>query len=184
MATRVPKRFLAIALAVTVPLAALPSAAADSQTAETERTSTASAGENEPTITTLPSGSKGMIVTPEVRAEANLLAAERGEDPLPDSVEAVEITDEGYHAVDADGNPVAVPFGFWDTSWKVTKCVAFVTAAVLPGTAAFRAIRSLGGITQAAKLLVQAGSWAEFRNIAGGAASEIIGIAGIEDNCF
>lgn len=115
---------------------------------------------------------------------ANSLAAERGEEGLPAEVQSVIVAPEGIFAADSAGNPVQLLENPFDTAWKVTKCIAFITVAVLPGTAAFRAIRGLGGIAQAARLLVQAGSAAEFRAVAGNVAAEIIGIAGIQNNCF
>ncbi|WP_297006169.1 hypothetical protein [uncultured Corynebacterium sp.] len=124
-------------------------------------------------------------LTAEDIAAANDLAAERGEPALPENITSVQVDGEGnFTALDKNGDPVLMSRGFWGSAWKVTKCVAHLTLVILPGTAAFRAVKALGGITATARLLVGAGSWAEFRAVAGGAASEIIGISGIQENCF
>lgn len=47
-----------------------------------------------------------------------------------------------------------------------------------------RAIKSLGGIKKTAELLVKAGNAKDFAVIAGGAAAEILGIAGVIENCL
>jgi hypothetical protein len=67
---------------------------------------------------------------------------------------------------------------------KLAKCVASVTVAFVPAGKAFKAIKELGGVVETAKLLIGAGSSKEFLEIAGGSAAEVLGIAGIQDNCF
>jgi hypothetical protein len=67
---------------------------------------------------------------------------------------------------------------------KLAKCVASVTIAFVPTAKAYKAIKELGGVVETAKLLIGAGSSKEFLEIAGGSAAEILGIAGIQDNCF
>jgi hypothetical protein len=67
---------------------------------------------------------------------------------------------------------------------KLAKCVASVTVAFVPTAKAFKAIKELGGVVETAKLLIGAGNAKDFLEIAGGSAAEILGIAGIQDNCF
>jgi len=67
---------------------------------------------------------------------------------------------------------------------KLAKCVASVTVAFVPAAKAFKAIKELGGVVETAKLLIGAGNAKDFLEIAGGSAAEILGIAGIQDNCF
>ncbi|MGP5629545.1 hypothetical protein [Corynebacterium casei] len=131
-------------------------------------------------------GNEYRLITEEERLAANQLAQENGESGLPQSFESVIFLDNGSMAPgDAEGNPLLLArAGAGATAWKVTKCIAHITLVVLPGTAAFRAIRGLGGIAYTARLLVGAGTKKEFRKIAGGAAAEILGISGIEENCF
>ncbi|MBT0566293.1 hypothetical protein [Williamsia sp. CHRR-6] len=86
-------------------------------------------------------------------------------------------------------NPVDVPGiagskGVFDTGWKYVKCVAAVGAAFIPFSRAYAAIKGLGGVVEAAKLLIKAGSVAEFRKIGGNLALDILGIAAIQNNCF
>ncbi|RSO03350.1 hypothetical protein DMH18_37700 [Streptomyces sp. WAC 06783] len=74
--------------------------------------------------------------------------------------------------------------GFWGTAWKYTKCVAAVGAAFIPATKAYKAIKGLGGVKEAAKLLVGAGNVKDFKKAAGNAALDILGISAIQTNCF
>ncbi|MEU2793975.1 hypothetical protein [Streptomyces sp. NPDC007100] len=74
--------------------------------------------------------------------------------------------------------------GFWGTAWKYTKCVAAVGAAFIPATKAYKAIKGLGGVKEAAKLLVGAGNKKDFMKAAGNAALDILGIGAIQSNCF
>lgn len=74
--------------------------------------------------------------------------------------------------------------GFVSTAWKVTKCVASVTVAVVPLAKAGKYIKDLGGIRKSAELIVKAGSWSDLKKVAPGLAAEILGIAAIENNCF
>ncbi|MGF1431682.1 hypothetical protein [Kitasatospora sp. LaBMicrA B282] len=73
---------------------------------------------------------------------------------------------------------------WWNTAWKYTKCVAAVAAAFIPASKAYKAIKGLGGVADAARLLVKAGSAAEFKQAAGNAALNILGISAIQSNCF
>lgn len=68
--------------------------------------------------------------------------------------------------------------------WKITKCAASVALVFIPGRAAYKAIKALGGVRKTARLLVGAGNADDFVKIAGGAAAEILGIDGLAKNCF
>jgi hypothetical protein len=86
----------------------------------------------------------------------------------------------------ASSRPAAAPAdaaGF-PNPVKLAKCVASVAVAFVPTAKAYKAIKELGGVVETAKLLIGAGSSKEFLEIAGGGAAEILGIAGIADNCF
>ncbi|SDP96667.1 hypothetical protein SAMN04487905_12117 [Actinopolyspora xinjiangensis] len=74
--------------------------------------------------------------------------------------------------------------GFWDQTWKYTKCAAYVSLLFVPGAKAYRAIKALGGVAETARLLIGAGNAADFLEIAGGVGSQIIGAGGIAKNCF
>ncbi|MFJ5786694.1 hypothetical protein [Streptomyces hydrogenans] len=74
--------------------------------------------------------------------------------------------------------------GFWSSTWKYAKCAAAVAAAFVPAGKAYAAIRALGGVARTVKLLWGAGKLSDFRKIAGGAAAQILGIAGIQSYCF
>ncbi|NYI46515.1 hypothetical protein BJ993_003595 [Nocardioides aromaticivorans] len=74
--------------------------------------------------------------------------------------------------------------GFWSTTWKVTKCVASVTLAIVPLAKAGSIVKSLGGIRKTAELLVKAGNWSDVRKAAPALAGEILGISAIATNCF
>lgn len=74
--------------------------------------------------------------------------------------------------------------GFWSATWKVTKCVASVTLAIVPLAKAGSLVRSLGGIRKTAELLVKAGNWSDLRKVAPALAGEILGISAIATNCF
>ncbi|MFH8343713.1 hypothetical protein [Streptomyces sp. NPDC018045] len=75
-------------------------------------------------------------------------------------------------------------YGFWDTTWKYTKCVAAVGAAFIPTSKAYKAIKELGGVAEAAKLLVVSRDWNAFKAAAGNAALDILGVSAIQANCF
>jgi hypothetical protein len=83
---------------------------------------------------------------------------------------------------------------FWSTVWHVAKCVASITVAVaslaipLAKLAKLRAfVRAVGGISEAARLLAGATTWAEKARVIGKAigagAADILGISAIIDNC-
>lgn len=73
---------------------------------------------------------------------------------------------------------------FWSTTWKVTTCVAAITIALVPMLKAARLIRELGGITETAKLIVGAGTWADLRASVPALAEQILGIGAVTDACF
>ncbi|MGA5133173.1 hypothetical protein QZH56_12375 [Streptomyces olivoreticuli] len=77
-----------------------------------------------------------------------------------------------------------VAFGWWDTTWKYTKCVAAVGAAFIPTSKAYKAIKELGGVTEAAKLLIVSRDMNAFKRAAGNAALDILGVSAIQSNCF
>lgn len=92
-------------------------------------------------------------------------------------------------------NDNAFPIVADPSAWQVTKCVAAITWVV--GSTVFAAakilrikkyIAALGGIKSAATLLMGATTAAERLEIGGSAlmnlASEILGIAAVQDNCF
>ncbi|QMU75794.1 hypothetical protein GXW83_08620 [Streptacidiphilus sp. PB12-B1b] len=82
------------------------------------------------------------------------------------------------------GQHMVRPMSFWGTAWKYTKCVAAVGAAFIPAGKAYKAIKGLGGVTKAAELLIKAGGVAEFKQAAGNAALNILGVSAIQSNCF
>lgn len=73
---------------------------------------------------------------------------------------------------------------FWSTTWKVTTCVAAITIALVPMLKAARLIRELGGITETAKLIVGAGTWADLRASVPALAEQILGVGAVTDACF
>lgn len=108
-----------------------------------------------------------------------------GEPLLPEGTISVTVLEDNrFIALTDTGKHVILPMGFWDKAWQVTKCVAHITLVLVPGTAAYRAVKGLGGIKKTAQLLVGAGNAKDFAKIAGGLASAILGIEGIANNCF
>lgn len=92
-------------------------------------------------------------------------------------------------------NDNAFPIIADPSAWQVTKCVAAITWVI--GSSVFAAakilkikkyIAALGGIKSAATLLMGATTAAERLKVGGNAlmnlASEILGIAAVQDNCF
>ncbi|UOR11284.1 hypothetical protein [Halobacillus amylolyticus] len=115
----------------------------------------------------------------------NYLLAEDGTQRLPEDTTSIEFKTDGTSMImTSDGKTEVLPIGFWGKAWKVTKCAAFITAAVVPIFKAYKAVRALGGVRETARLLVGAGNSSDFLQIAGGTAAEIIGIHGIQQNCF
>lgn len=108
-----------------------------------------------------------------------------GQPLLPEGTVSVVVQEDNTFIAETNtGEQVILPMGFWNKAWQATKCAAHLTLLVVPGTAAFRAIKSLGGIKKTAQLLVGAGNAKDFAAIAGGAASAILGLDGVYDNCF
>ena len=73
---------------------------------------------------------------------------------------------------------------FWSSVWKYTKCAASVAALAFVGSKIYRAIKDLGGVTSAARLMVRAGNIHDFLAAAGHAGAAILGIAAIRKECF
>lgn len=99
-------------------------------------------------------------------------------------IQVVEFNENSIFPIVADPN--------W---WKVSKCAAAIVLAV--GTAIVpvakatkikRYIKELGGVKEAAKVIIGATSMAEkgaaFKKAAKGLATEVLGIAEIQDQCF
>ncbi|MFE3187108.1 hypothetical protein ACFXKR_40660 [Streptomyces violascens] len=76
------------------------------------------------------------------------------------------------------------PMSFWGDAWKYTKCVAAVGAAFIPASKAYKAIKGLGGVAEAAKLLWVSKDMAAFKAAAGNTALDILGVSAIQANCF
>lgn len=93
-------------------------------------------------------------------------------------------SDDSFVATTQTGEELVMPAGFWGTTWQVAKCAGHLTLVAIPGGAAFKAIKSLGGMKKTAQLLIGAGNAKDFVAIAGGAASTILGLDGIYENCF
>jgi hypothetical protein len=65
--------------------------------------------------------------------------------------------------------------------------VPVLSQAVLGALAtarAYRAVKGLGGVVQATKLLLKAGKKSDFLKMGGNAALEILGVSAIQSNCF
>lgn len=73
---------------------------------------------------------------------------------------------------------------FLGSTWKYTKCVAAVGAAFIPASKAYKAIKGLGGVAAAAKLLWVSKDIAAFKAAAGNVALDILGVSAIQANCF
>lgn len=106
---------------------------------------------------------------------------------LPTGTASVAITSSGQ-VTPFDTNGVPIPLspsrGVLEASWKYTKCVAAVGAAFIPIGKAYKAIKGLGGVVKAAKLLLRAGNKEDFKRVAGNLALDILGVAAIQANCF
>jgi hypothetical protein len=109
-----------------------------------------------------------------------------GEPRLPLGTQAIDVHDGIITvAVQSVGVPgIDDSKGFFDTGWKYIKCAAAVAAAFIPFGRAYAAIKGLGGVVEAAELLIKAGSAVEFRKIGGNLALDILGIAAIQNICF
>jgi len=104
---------------------------------------------------------------------------------LPEGTVSVVLQgDDNFVATTEAGEIIILPLGFWGGAWQVAKCAAHLTLVLLPTSAAFKAVKALGGIKKTAQLLVGAGNAKDFAIIAGGVAAEILGIQGIYDNCL
>jgi hypothetical protein len=68
--------------------------------------------------------------------------------------------------------------------WRIAKCTAAITWLVASSVTGLRAIRALGGVTMAVRLLIAAGSLDERIRAIAGSAAWILGISQVRDNCF
>lgn len=73
---------------------------------------------------------------------------------------------------------------FFIAIWPRVKCAAAVASLFFVGSKAYRIIRDLGGVIDAAKVLVGAGDLADFTSTAGHAAAAVPGISTIRSACF
>ncbi|MGW2320103.1 hypothetical protein [Streptomyces sp. NPDC001680] len=91
---------------------------------------------------------------------------------------------EALQALRGDQGITVTPRSWWGDAWKYTKCVAAVGAAFIPGAKAYKAIKELGGVAEAAKLLWVSRDIKAFKAAAGNAALDILGVAAIQSYCF
>lgn len=114
--------------------------------------------------------------------EANKNLNKENVSSLPDSTKSLDISGDSY-IINTGNNNGIQPYGFWGSAWQVTKCAGYLSAAILPASKAYKAVKALGGMRETARLLVGAGSTTEFLQIAGGVGAEIIGVDGVVNNC-
>ncbi|ELK45400.1 MULTISPECIES: hypothetical protein [Bacillaceae] len=100
-------------------------------------------------------------------------------------VESVKVEKQGeLVASKSTGTSEVVSLGFWGGVWDATKCTASIAVVFVPGAKAYRAIKALGGVKNTVKLLAGASNVDDWLTIGGGAAAEILGIAGVKRYCF
>ncbi|WP_226358786.1 hypothetical protein [Pseudonocardia sp. ICBG601] len=119
--------------------------------------------------------------------ELNEAADYTHEPHLPAETAALKVSANGaVELIDSDGKPLmnSSSRGFWGTTWKYTVCAAAIGAAFIPANKAYQAIKGLGGVAKAAKLLIKAGNKEDAKKILGNVALEILGVATIQKNCF
>lgn len=128
-----------------------------------------------------------LSLTPSELVIMNEIADLTHEPRLPTGTASVAVTSSGQ-VTPFDTNGVPIPLspsrGVLEASWKYTKCVAAVGAAFIPIGKAYKAIKGLGGVVKAAKLLLRAGNKEDFKRVAGNLALDILGVAAIQANCF
>ncbi len=78
----------------------------------------------------------------------------------------------------------ADPWWNWNVALKVTKCTAAVGVLVASSALGLKEIQALGGVTMAARLMIAAGGVTEWAKAALGAASWVLGVQSIRDNCL
>ncbi|MFC9542607.1 hypothetical protein ACFTQ7_22455 [Lysinibacillus sp. NPDC056959] len=98
-------------------------------------------------------------------------------------------------ATTISGENEIMALGFWGElwddiktvagkTWDVAKCGAAITAVFVPGAAAYKSIKALGGVKSTVQLLAKASNTSDWLAIGGGAAAEILGIDGVKTYCF
>lgn len=98
-------------------------------------------------------------------------------------------------AIKKSGENEIMPLGFWGDlwddikviagkTWDIANCGAAITAVFVPGAAAYKAIKGLGGVKATVQLLAKASTTSDWLAIGGGAAAEILGIDGVQTYCF
>lgn len=121
-------------------------------------------------------------ITNEELQNINEDLSEQNVDLLPDTTKSLDVTTEAY-VINTGSNDGIQLFGFWGTTWQITKCAGYLAVAIIPASSAFKAVRALGGMRETAKLLIGAGNATDFIKIAGGVGAEIVGIDGVMNNC-
>lgn len=173
MTPRISAKVLATSLALAIPMIAMPAVAS----AETTTTTAAPTQISETVVQ----------LEPELRTALNDAIAEEvsartAATDTPEVV-AVRISEEEAVPLDAEGNEIQARFG-WGDAWNATKCTAAVAAALVPGTAAFRAVRALGGVGKVVQIIRQAKTFDAALAALGGTAGQILGIAAVQEYCF
>ena len=107
---------------------------------------------------------------------------EENVDLLPDTTKSLDVTTESYIINTGSDDGVQL-FGFWGTTWQVTKCAGYLAVAIVPASKAYKAVKALGGMRETAKLLIGAGNATDFLKISGGVGAEIVGVDGVMNNC-
>lgn len=117
-------------------------------------------------------------------ASLNRLARAEGASVLPTGVRTLTFKEGGgVEARDASGRKIEVQPGWWGTAWKVAQCGAAVGAFAAGNMLLVYKIKKIGGVTRAAKMLVNAESAEQRWKAAALIFGEVTGLGAIVSSC-
>jgi RHS repeat-associated protein len=103
-------------------------------------------------------------------------------DPVSQFADLTNANRYGY----AGGDPVnrVDRSGLFPNPWDIAKCAAAIGGTVFIGAKIYRAVKALGGVKDAAKLLIGAGNVDDAIAAGGAAAAQLTGIVAVKEACF
>jgi hypothetical protein len=117
-------------------------------------------------------------------ASLNRLARAEGASTLPAGVRTLTFKVDGsVEARDARGRQIEVQPGWWGTAWKVAQCGAAVGTFIAGNMLLIYKIKKIGGVTRAAKLLVNAENAEQRWKAAALLFGEVTGLGAIVSSC-
>lgn len=125
-------------------------------------------------------------INPQQLRRINAILKREQVELLPSSTRNFQIIDGGYAVgvENSDGSVQIMTRSVGSTAWQISKCAAAIGLAIVPASKAYKAMKLAGGAKKFAEKLVKAKNKSELaKQIGVEAATEILGIQAIVDNC-